>query len=264
MKITYSHHKIMSLNILSVMLLFLSNLFLIQPATATTVTKCGRYDSVSITSSSNTYKVNNNIWNDSSNSQCVQVNDTNGNFNVTSSTHNKASNSAPGSYTFIDKGCHWGTCTSNTKSGMPKQVSKILNASSNWSTTQPTTGIYNIAYDVWFNKTSITSGQPDGAELMIWLAYMGNIQPLGSRLATVSIAGTTWDVWGDSINNIISYVRTSNTKSVCNLNLKSFITDAVSRKYIQSSWYLISVQAGFEIWQNGKGLASSSFSALVE
>src|SRR5262249_8138130 len=41
------------------------------------------------------------------------------------------------------------------------------------------------------------------------------------------------------------------------------IADAVSRGYISSSWYLIDVEAGFELWQGGAGLASKSFSVKV-
>lgn len=262
----YSRHKSISSRVISA-IGFLSILFPLQTVCAATVKKCNQYDSVNITPTSNTYKVSNNIWNDADGSQCIQVNDANGNFSVVSSTHDKPANGPPASYPFISKGCHWGSCTNTANSGLPKQVSAILNASSCWSTTQPTTGVYNVVYDLWFNKTSTASGQPDGVELMIWLASKGEIQPAGSLIASgVSIAGTSWNVWGGSngMNNVISYVRASSVRSVCNLNLKSFVNDAVTRGYAQSSWYLISVEAGFEIWQNGSGLSSNAFSILVE
>ena len=37
----------------------------------------------------------------------------------------------------------------------------------------------------------------------------------------------------------------------------------VSRGYTKSSWYLIDVEAGFELWQGGAGLATNSFSVSV-
>ncbi len=37
----------------------------------------------------------------------------------------------------------------------------------------------------------------------------------------------------------------------------------VSRGYTKSSWYLIDVEAGFELWQGGAGLATNSFSVNV-
>jgi cellulose 1,4-beta-cellobiosidase len=33
--------------------------------------------------------------------------------------------------------------------------------------------------------------------------------------------------------------------------------------WIQKSWYLIDVEAGFELWQGGTGLATDSFAVNV-
>jgi len=56
---------------------------------------------------------------------------------------------------------------------------------------------------------------------------------------------------------------TTGTTSVTNLDLQALVADAVSRGYIQNSWYLIDVEAGFELWQGGAGLATNSFSINV-
>jgi cellulose 1,4-beta-cellobiosidase len=37
----------------------------------------------------------------------------------------------------------------------------------------------------------------------------------------------------------------------------------VRRGYIRASWYLIDVEAGFELWHGGAGLATKSFSVNV-
>ena len=48
-----------------------------------------------------------------------------------------------------------------------------------WSTSQPGgSSDYNVAYDIWFNQTPATSGQPNGTELMIWLNHNGPVQPV--------------------------------------------------------------------------------------
>ena len=39
---------------------------------------------------------------------------------------------------------------------------------------------YDVAYDIWFNQTPATNGQPNGAELMIWLNHNGSVQPFRS------------------------------------------------------------------------------------
>jgi glycosyl hydrolase family 12 len=63
--------------------------------------------------------------------------------------------------------------------------------------------------------------------------------------------------------NYIAYFPNTTTLSVSNLDIKAFINDAVGKGSISTSWYLISVETGFEIWQGGTNLSISSFSATV-
>lgn len=252
---------------LALILAILGNLLLIQESSAAQLTKCGQYDTINVTPTSNVYTVHNNVWNGSSTSQCISVNDANGDFNISYSVDNSPIYSSPVSYSFINKGCHWGSCTDLKSSGMPKQVSNILNAISSWSTVQPKLGVYDVSYDVWFNKTPTTNGQPDGAELMIWLAYQGNIQPLGKIIATkVSVAGSLWNIWlgWNGSTNVVTYESINRKSTVTGLDIKAFVKDATLRSYIDPNWYLISVEGGFEIWQQGLGLMSKSFSVLVD
>lgn len=254
--------KILGFVVVVVTLALAGALALIQPAQAATVSKCNKYDTVNI--NGKVYVVQNNVWNDVDGSQCISVDNVTGNFKITSANHNKPTNGAPAGYPSIFKGCHWGNCTIN--SGMPVRVSALSSAITSWSTTQPGSGTYNAAYDIWFNKQPTTGGQPNGAELMIWLNSRGGVQPAGSKVASVSINGATWNVWkgkGSSGWNIISYVRATGTTSVSNFNLLAFIKDAVSRGSIQTAWYLIDVEAGFEPWVSGAGLGSSGFSVAV-
>src|SRR5436305_4244556 len=101
---------------------------------------------------------------------------------------------------------------------------------------------------------------------MIWLNSRGGIQPAGSVVANkVSLGGATYGVWFKRIKgrSYIAYVAANTTVSVGNFDVLTFIHDAVRRGYINSSWYLISIQAGFELWQDGAGLATNSFAATV-
>jgi len=249
------------------LLLLTGTLCAFEPVSAANITICNQYDTVNITPSSKTYVVQNNVWNDVNGSQCLKVDDATGDFSIISSGHNKSTSGPPAAYPSIFKGCHWGKCTNSTTRGMPKQVSAIFQASSSWSTVQPSLGVYSVSYDIWLNRTPTTSGQPNGAELMIWLNQKGGVQPAGSLIArAVSIAGANWDIWLGTNNgiNVISYVRNTGVTSVCNLNLKNFLTDAKTRGYIQPAWYLIAVEAGFQVWQDSVGLTSGAFNILVE
>lgn len=216
-----------------------------------------KYDMVSV--SGGAYIVNNNVWG-ATTAQTLSVNESTGAFKVTKSDHYVPHNGAPASYPSIFKGSHWGNDTTN--SGMPIMVNNISNANSSWSISSISTGAWDAAYDIWFNKTPSTSGQPDGTEMMIWLNSRG-VQPAGHKIGSANIGGATWDVWYENMGwNYVAYVRTSPTNSV-NFDLKGFFNDAQSRGYIQGSWYLTAVEAGFELWQGGTGLASNSFSVSI-
>ena len=135
-----------------------------------------------------------------------------------------------------------------------------------WSTTQTGSGAYDVAYDIWYNQTPTTTGQPDGTEMMVWLNHNGSVQPFGSEVASnVSIGGHSYDIWygTQSVWDTVTYEMTSGTTSVSGLDIGTLTQDMVSRGYTKSSWYLIDVEAGFELWQGGAGLATSSFAVNI-
>jgi Glycosyl hydrolase family 12/Cellulose binding domain len=233
----------------------------VLPAAAATTTLCS---SQTAAVSGGTYRVQNNEWNSSA-SECITT-DGNADFTVANSSIANPAGGAPGGYPSIYKGCHWGACTSG--SGLPVQASNVHagTVTTSWSTTQPGGGsVYDVAYDIWFNQTPSTNGQPNGAELMIWLNHNGPVQPFGSQVASnVSIGGRSYNVWfGNQGWNTVSYTVTSGATSVSSLDLRALVADAVNRSYIKSSWYLIDVEAGFELWHGGAGLKTNSFSVNV-
>jgi hypothetical protein len=225
--------------------------------TATT-TLC---NSQRLAASGGAYAIQNNEWGSGA-PECIST-DRNADFTVANSSISNSTSGAPGGYPSIYQGCHWGACTSN--SGLPIQVSALHTGTvtSDWSTSQPGGGnAYDVAYDIWFNQTPTTNGQPNGAELMIWLNHNGRVRPFGSQVASnVSIGGRGYNVWfGNQGWNTISYTMTSPATSVSNLDIGQLAADAVSRGYIQPDWYLVDVEAGFELWRGGSGLATNAFS----
>jgi hypothetical protein len=209
------------------------------------------------------YIVENNEWNSSA-SECIST-DGNADFTVANSSIS-LSGGAPGGYPAIYKGCHWGDCTSN--SGLPIQVGSLTpgKVTTSWNTSQPGGGAYDVAYDIWYNQSSTTSGQPNAEEMMIWLNHTGGVEPAGSVVASnVSLGGHTYDIWEDQMSSWkdVSYVMTSGTTSVSNLDIGTLAADSVSRGYMADSDYLIDLEAGFELWQGGVGLATNSYSVNV-
>jgi Glycosyl hydrolase family 12 len=212
------------------------------------------------------YEVDNDEWGSSAQENITT--DGNSGFTVASSSIRNVTNGAPGGYPSIYSGCHWGSCTQGGLAH-PVPVSALTRSgtvTTSWNTSQPGgSAAYDVAYDIWFNQTPATTGQPNGAELMIWLNHHGSVQPFGSPLGTASINGVSYRVWegAQPWGVTVSYVMASPTTSVRNLDVGGLAADAASRGYIKKSWYLIDIEAGFELWRGGAGLATKSFSVKV-
>ena len=200
--------------------------------------------------------------------ECVST-DGNAQFTVANSSIDNTTGGSPGAYTSIYQGCHWGNCSTGGLTSAPVQVADLTagRVTTSWSTIQPGgSSDYDVAYDIWFNQTPTTSGQPNCAELMVWLNHNGSVQPFGSQVASdVSLGGRSYNVWegSQSFGDTVTYDMTTAATSVSGLDVGTLAQDAVSRGYISSSCYLIDVEAGFELWQGGAGLATGSFSVNV-
>ena len=215
---------------------------------------------------SDSYHLQANEW--GSNAVFSICNDGGIDFMISSSSINNATNGGPGGYPSLYKGCHWGWCTTN--SGMPLAVSAMTGTPNKVTTdismTTVGSGAWDGNYDIWFNPNTSTNDNSTGMEMMLWLNHNGSIQPGGSIVNNnVTIDGMSWTVWknGTSPGGTVSYVLNSPAASVNALDLGPFAADAAGRGYMTSAWYLIDVEAGFEPWQGGTGLAVNSFDVNV-
>jgi hypothetical protein len=204
------------------------------------------------------YVVMNNRWG-TSQQQCINV--TNSGFSITQSGANNATNGAPAAYPAIYVGCHYTNCSPGTN--LPMQLSQISSVSSSISYNYVNNATFDAAYDIWLDPTAKRDGV-NQTEIMIWFNHVGPVQPVGSQTGTTTIGGRSWAVWtgNNGQNNVVSYVAPSAIAS-WNFSVLDFINDVKSRGYATNSWYLTSIQAGFEPWIGGAGLAVTSFSATV-
>ncbi|WP_258724079.1 GH12 family glycosyl hydrolase domain-containing protein [Cellulomonas sp. NS3] len=236
---------------------------LVAAAPATAAVICEQYGSAPI--QNGRYIVGNNRWGSSA-TQCIDTTATG--FRVTQADGSNPTNGSPKSYPTVYYGCHYGVCSTSGNiltNGLQASDPAFAGISTSVSMSYPSSGTYNAAYDIWFHQSRPTSttGQNNGAELMIWLNRQGSIQPIGSRVGTANLNGATWEVWSGNIGwNVISYVRTTPTTSL-SFNVKTFWDDVVSRGLGSSAWWLTSIQAGFEPWIGGTGLAVNNFSVTT-
>jgi hypothetical protein len=212
---------------------------------------------------------------DAGGSACLTVSSAAEAFHVDSTNWNP---SAPGADTSdpyigfkaIYTGCKNGSCL---EPGYPALASSIESEPTSWSLSSnfsQINGQFDAIYDSFWNTTPTQQYLPNGAELMVWLNYTSSLSALGgTQLPDVTVGGQTYHVWsaykteGARSWTRIAFQRTAanRTTSVSNLDMESFIKDAIADGAIKPGWYQQDLEAGFEIWQGGVGLATSSFSA---
>ncbi|WP_084546586.1 GH12 family glycosyl hydrolase domain-containing protein [Glycomyces arizonensis] len=98
----------------------------------------------------------------------------------------------------------------NVSYTLGEQVSQMPEVDSSVTFEAPSGGsgvAYNATYDVW--------GNGHEHEIMIWLAKVGPVGPLGSYETTVTVGGHTWDYYrgNNGANEVYSFVRSGNTTS---------------------------------------------------
>ncbi len=183
-----------------------------------------------------------------------------GDFEVSEQTHSLAA--GPASFPSIFIGNNNGHAT--TDSNLPVLCGDLLSIHSTWtwSSADAPTADFVAQYELWLvSDPAIGDIAAPDKTLSIWLTTQGAHSPSGSNIGTVALAGKTWNVWKDGSS--MSYVAQSTTTGI-DFDLKAFIGDAISRSAISNSDNLHDIFAGFKIWSNGAGLASSGFSAVVE
>ncbi|MEU7560184.1 GH12 family glycosyl hydrolase domain-containing protein [Streptomyces eurythermus] len=233
----------------------LAALLTTAPAAQADTAICDQYGSTTI---QGRYVVQNNRWG-TSETQCINVTDSG--FRITQADGSVPTNGAPKSYPSVFYGCHYTNCSPGTS--LPAQLGTISSAPTSISYSYVSNAVYDAAYDIWLDPTPRTDGV-NRTEIMVWFNKVGSIQPVGSQVGTATVAGRQWQVWSgnNGSNDVLSFVAPSAITS-WSFDVMDFARQAVARGLAQNSWYLTSVQAGFEPWQNGAGLAVNSFSSTV-
>jgi hypothetical protein len=159
-------------------------------------------------------------------------------------------------------GCSWGVCSPHRT--LPVQVSRDGDPGASVNTAGHPKGMYNAAYDIWFELKPSLGGQPNGAEIMIWPRETPGI---GSTRGApkVRIDGALyWLIrWrahnADGSWNYVQFRKVSQSNDLRGLHINDFIRVAEAYHEVSPNWYMQSITAGFEIWSGGQGLQMSNF-----
>ncbi len=165
-------------------------------------------------------------------------------------------------YPMILTGCSWGICSPHSK--LPARVSSLRNPTTSLNVTAHAGGEWNASYDIWFAKHPIRTGMPDGAEIMIWLNRRAT--PLASSFQYVVFRGTpfwftSWQAHHGGKTWHYLQFRLVHPSGYVNLHLADFTHFAEVKGMLSSRWYMLNIEAGFELWHGGVGLSVNGFNA---
>jgi hypothetical protein len=188
-----------------------------------------------------------------------------GDFVVWKSTAATTGNEAV-AFPSVFYGCVWATCSTGSK--LPEPVTRAMRLRTSWTTQagRPA-GKWNTAYDMWFFLHRHPSGQANGAELMIWLSTTFPTPPKTRQVVRIGVSRYWFQHWRvcrvirgqRHCWNYIQFRRLRAAWSVRGLKLGPFIAFCERRHLIRASWWLANVEAGWEIWDGGIGLRTTSF-----
>ena len=214
------------------------------------------------------YWINNNQWgkDSGSGSQCMwQTGRSGGTLSWGTRWRWTGQSNSVKAYGSAVLGWHWGFKAAGT--GLPIHLSdhKAVRTTWNFTVTQQTVNTMNVSYDLWLHDLANADwmDQPTD-EVMVWLYRSGGAGPLGTKQATVTIGGTTWDLYRGNIGwNVFSFVRTASTTSSA-LDLTDFTDDLTARGWLPRTKYLSSVEAGTEVFTGEGRLDTSAYSVTID
>jgi hypothetical protein len=136
----------------------------------------------------------------------------------------------------------------NSQDGYP--LSRFSSMTSSWAEQMPSVSGLDAeaAYDIWLNDLN--------KEVMVWVDNHGQT-PAGSKVATYSVSGATWNLYVTSDNSYMAFVREGNADSG-SVDLFTLLKHLEGRGLLSSSDILWQVNFGFEISSTGGRPASFS------
>ncbi|KAK4143132.1 glycoside hydrolase [Dichotomopilus funicola] len=222
-------------------LLLLSSVAAATPLTAVdkrqTATLCEQYGYWS----GNGYEVNNNNWGKDAGSgqQCTYVD----NASSSGVTWHTTWNWSGGENNVKS----YANCGLQVPAGRLVSSINSMKTSVSWTLTNSNVRA-DVAYDIFTAADPNHDHSSGDYELMIWLARLGDVYPIGTSQGNVNVAGQNWDLWvgNNGAMKVFSFIAGSPVNSF-NADVKEFYTYLESSQgFPSSSQYLLTFQMGTE------------------
>ena len=120
-------------------------------------------------------------------------------------------------------------------------INSFHSLTTTFAATSPHVGIYDVAYDIWTNGVA-TNGS---TEFMIWTENHNQV-PSGTKGATMTLDGRTYDVWHTSDNGYIAFVPSAPFTSGT-IDLLAIFKWTMARGWLPSTSTLGQIDFGVEI-----------------
>jgi len=121
------------------------------------------------------------------------------------------------------------------------QISTLTQVTSTFAEQSPHVGIYEDAYDIWLNGIA-TNGS---TEVMIWVDNYKQV-PAGSKVATQTFGGHTYDVWRTGDGSYVAFVASANFTSGT-IDLLQIFQWMMSKGYLAANATMSQIDFGIEI-----------------
>ena len=230
-----------------------------------------------IDTSSGEYRISNNVGSEPTATQCIAARNVSGEIRAGFRlTHSHERTPYP---TFPSIVCGRHPWSSEPTGCLQEavQLSSIVALTSNFSVggAEKAVGECNAAYDLWLLPDTQQDhvGSPiGGVEIMIW-PWSEEMRPGGEKVGSVRLrerVDGTWqrvpyDVyhaaeWGEGWRYVAFVRQEQRPEGFAAINLKDPLLYCQKQGWCQASDQLITVEAGFEIYEGCKGLTTRAFS----
>jgi hypothetical protein len=154
-----------------------------------------------------------------------------------------------------------------------KTLSSITSANSTWTYSAPGGGNYDVAWDIWLGPSATATSTNGMVELMVWNAWNGVMPASSGAAKTATVAGATWNVFsqpnmssGGATWKYLAYQATASKGSgTATYDLNKFFQDAITQGVgLTSGSYLLSIQAGAELYTGSGTFSTSSYTVTVQ
>lgn len=193
--------------------------------------------------------------------ECLRVQG--GGFSITRSAADSRT-PAVDAFPYLFSGCSWGLCTAHSL--FPRRIGQLGRITTSVRFNTRARGQWNAAWEWWVDAHPIKNGQARKAEVMCWIDTRGIPRPTRSPIVRIGGVRYYLNWWmtrrvvnGQPASWPLVIFRRVHPVSHATVRISAFMARVHSLRFhgkrlVGERDWVLSVEAGFEIWRGGKRL----------